>query len=68
MNSSRARLAKATKNLTVKWAHTKESWKDEKSLEFEREYIGNLLTAVRTAGAAIDNINLLLAKVRSDCE
>jgi hypothetical protein len=37
--SGKGRLAGATKELALKWAETKNYWRDEKSAEFERKYL-----------------------------
>jgi hypothetical protein len=66
--TSKARLAALTKNLLVKWEHTKESWPDAKSQEFEREYIVELRAGVDKAINVIEQLDKLVSKVRSDCE
>ena len=66
--ASKSRLAAATKELALKWADTKNYWRDEKSAEFERKYLQELFVGVDRAVAVIEKLDELLKKVRSDCE
>jgi len=65
---SAALLAQAAKDLSNKWQETKASWSDVKSDEFERKYIEALPAQVTQAMAVIAEIDVLLRKIRSDCE
>ena len=47
---------------------TRASWTDAKSLQFEKDYLEALHPLVSQAIHVADEINVLLAKVRSDCE
>lgn len=68
MNANRTRLAAVTTELSVKWAETKEHWQDGKSAEFEAKYMDELTSSVDAAVAAIEELDKLVAKIRSDCE
>jgi len=68
MSSNKSRLAGLTKELLLKWADTKESWQDAKSVEFERQYIAELAADVDSATAVIDQLDKVLAKLKNDCE
>ena len=68
MSSSKTRLAAITKQLSVNWEQTKESWKDLKSQEFERAYMTELLAGVDQAVTVIDQLDKLIAKVKDDCQ
>lgn len=61
-------MAAATRELSVRWEETKNSWQDTKSLEFEHKYIAELLASVDRAVAIFDELDKLIAKVRNDCE
>jgi hypothetical protein len=50
--SGKGRLAGATKELALKWAETKNYWRDEKSAEFERKYLQELFVGVDRAVAS----------------
>jgi len=66
--TSKGRLTGVTKQLALQWAETKNYWRDEKSREFELQYLQELFLDVDRAVAVIDKLDELLKKVRSDCE
>jgi hypothetical protein len=66
--ADKARLMAITKDLFMKWEQAKETWKDSKSLEFERKYMFELMAGVDGAVAVIEQLDKLIAKVRRDCE
>jgi hypothetical protein len=63
-----ARLAAITKQLSTQWQQTKESWKDAKSLEFEQQYLEELVSSVDKAVGVIEQLDQILTRIRSDCE
>ena len=65
---SGSNLAQAVKDLSNAWDQTKSFWHDAKSLEFEQKYIEVLPGHVTHAMSVIEEIDLLLKKVRRDCE
>jgi len=66
--SNKARLSAFTKKLSVQWQETKVHWQDAKCGEFERKYLEELVTNVDTATEAIDHLDKLLTRIRSECE
>jgi hypothetical protein len=68
MSGNSAKLSALSKALAVKWDETKNHWRDEKSQEFERQYIEELLNSVDKAVNVMEQLDKLLAKVRHDCE
>ena len=68
MSANRTRLAATTTQLQVKWQETKEHWQDAKSTEFEAKYMAELKSSVDAAVAAMEELDKLVAKIRSDCE
>jgi hypothetical protein len=68
VRGSAANLVQAAKDLSVHWQETKAFWRDVKSQEFESTYLDQLPSHVARATAAIEEIDGLLRKVRSDCE
>jgi hypothetical protein len=68
MSGNSAKLSALSKALAVKWGETKNHWRDEKSQEFERQYIEELLNSVDKAVTVMEQLDKLLAKVRHDCE
>ena len=65
---SAATLLQAVKDLSLEWEQTKSYWHDLKSQEFQEQYITKLPDYVAQAMAAMEEIDALLRKVRSDCE
>jgi hypothetical protein len=65
---NRTRLAALTRELVVGWQDTREHWRDAKAAEFERRYLDGLVTQVEAALVAMDKLELLAQKIRSDCE
>lgn len=65
---SEANLLQALKDLSIDWQETKSFWRDIKSQEFERTYLEKLPGHVAKAKTAMEEIDALLRKVRSDCE
>lgn len=65
---SRTQLAALTKNLAAQWEQAREHWRDEKSAEFQARYLDPLHTELSAALAAMDKLEGVLGKIRSDCE
>jgi hypothetical protein len=68
LTANKARIITATQELRVKWAQTKETWRDDKSREFQDKYIEPLGGGVTAATEVIDQLENLIQKVRNDCE
>lgn len=68
MSGSKSRLIGATKELSLKWEQTKNYWRDEKSMEFERRFLQELFIGADKTATIIDKLDELMKKVRSDCE
>jgi len=68
VRGSASALALAVKELSLEWQRTKPYWRDVKSLEFEHKYLEDLPHLASRAIEVIGEIELLLKKVRSDCE
>lgn len=65
---SASNLAQAVQELNIAWGQTRYYWRDVKSLEFEKNYLGPLPDLVTKAGAVMGELDALLRKVRKDCE
>jgi hypothetical protein len=52
----------------VQWQQTKESWRDEKSAEFEQKYLSELVAAVDKSVTVIEQLDKLIEKIKKDCE
>ena len=68
MSASQNRLVGLTKELAAEWAHTKQSWSDAKSREFEQRFLGELFTGVNQAVTNIESLERILNQIRADCE
>lgn len=65
--SNGALLNKAVKDLMVHWEHHSSSWRDQARVDFDKDFLQELVTAVRGASRAAQEIENLLHKVRSEC-
>ena len=65
---SSAALAQALKELSIEWDQTKAYWSDVKAQDFQRAYLEELPLHMAHAQAAINEIDVLLRKVKSACE
>jgi hypothetical protein len=68
VSGSKSRLAAISKELSLRWAETKEYWKDAKSREFEQRYMTELFARVDKTAMVIEKLDELLNRVKSDCE
>ena len=57
-----------SKELLRTWQETQEPWRDQKSREFDKTYMQPLFDSVDHASAAMDDLDKVLRKLRSDCE
>ena len=62
-----ALLMKALKDLLVHWDATGNSWKDQARVDFDKEFLQEIIPAVRGASIAAQEIENLLQKVRNEC-
>jgi hypothetical protein len=65
---SATNLVQALKELTLKWGEAKVHWHDIKAQQFEREYLEDLPDHVQRTMSVMQEIDVLLKKVRQDCE
>ena len=65
---SAANILSAAKDLANQWELTKAHWHDVKSQEFEKTYLDDLPAHVRRAALMIEEIDVVLRKIRSECE
>ena len=68
MSGAGHRIGALTKELMNRWRQTKETWRDEKADEFEREYLVELQTSVDKSMQVMEQLDKLMAKIRSECE
>ena len=68
VHESRGNLAKAFKELMLHWAETREGWADVRSEDFEKRYLRELESCLRSAGTAMDQVSIVISQARRDCE
>lgn len=65
---ARGTLAKAMTELTRSWNEVRVHWSDARAEQIERELMQTLEMDLRFAGNAMDQLAVLLAQARRDCE
>ena len=68
MSAAGVRLAGLTKELRLKWSHTKETWADARSREFDSKYMEELFLQSDRTLEVIAQLEKLIGKIRKDCE
>jgi len=68
MSASGQRIGALTKDLMNRWRQTKESWRDQKADEFERDFLIELQTSVDKSLHVMEQLDKLLAKIKNECE
>lgn len=68
MNPAASRLAALTKELSLAWQQTRETWKDQKAQEFEQKYLRDLWGNVEKTLVVMEQLEKVIAKIRKDCE
>lgn len=68
IRGSASNLVQAIKELTMQWEQTKSYWRDAKSQQFAETYLHPLPDHIARARFAMEELEKLLSKVRSDCE
>jgi hypothetical protein len=67
-SGSASSLAQAARELAVEWDQAKSHWRDLKAQEFEKTYLEPLPGYVQSSIAVMTEVELLLKKIRNDCE
>jgi hypothetical protein len=65
---TRGALNDALKELFVRWNDMQDVWHDAQSQEFEKNCLEPLQHTVRSALSAMDQLNVTLQSLKSDCE
>jgi hypothetical protein len=61
-------LAQSAKNLSAAWQEAQAHWRDAKAAEFQREYLDEIPALIGKSREALEELERVLRKVRSDCE
>jgi hypothetical protein len=68
IGANKARLRSITRDLLVEWRNTRETWRDGKAQQFERDYIDELTTGTEQSMAVIAKLEEIVHHIRKDCE
>lgn len=68
LHGNKSRLTALTKDISLRWAETRNHWRDAKSEEFDHRFMQELLPRVNKAAAAVEKLEELLNKIKKDCE
>ena len=68
LNANKSRLTGLTKEISLRWAETKNHWHDAKSAEFDHRFMQELFPRVNRATNAIEKLEELLKKIGKECE
>jgi len=68
IGANRSRLLAITKELSVQWEETRNYWRDQKSQEFEHQYMEQLMLQIERAVTVGEKLDKVINKVRSECE
>ena len=68
LSGNKGRLVGLTRDISLRWADTRNYWRDAKSDEFDHRFMAELDAAVVRAVTILDKLDEVLKKVRSDCE
>jgi hypothetical protein len=67
LRESAAKISGGAKELMGAWDETRNFWRDAKALEFAETYLAPIPHHAARAATVIEEIEVLLRKVRSDC-
>lgn len=67
-SGSRGLLTLATRQLMSRWEETRNSWRDQKASDFEKEYLAELGHSVNSALKVLEDLDHLLEKIHADCD
>ena len=68
LSGSKSRLTGLSKELSLRWADTRLHWRDQRSAEFERQFMQELFPRVNQAATAVEKLDELFKRIRKDCE
>lgn len=68
MTGAQNRLVILTRELLSAWGETRQDWRDEKAIEFEKRFLDELSTSVNAAVTNIDSLERILKQIHADCD
>ena len=63
---SYSKIKQSAEDMNTAWERTKEVWTDEKSKQFEKEFIERLSIEIKKAETVLGNMGMLLSNIRSE--
>jgi hypothetical protein len=63
---SYSKIKQSAEDMNAAWGRTKEVWTDEKSKQFEKEFIERLSIEIKKAETVLGNMGMLLNNIRSE--
>ena len=68
MTGAQNRLVILTRELLSAWGETRQDWRDEKAIEFEKRFLDELSTSVNATVTNIDSLERILKQIHADCD
>lgn len=68
MTGAQNRLVILTRELLSAWGETRQDWRDEKAIEFEKRFLDELNTSVNAAVTNIDSLERILKQIHAECD
>ena len=68
MTGAQNRLVILTRELLSAWGETRQDWRDEKAIEFEKRVLDELNTSVNAAVTNIDSLERILKQIHAECD
>jgi hypothetical protein len=68
VHEGRGQLNRGIKDLMMRWAETKSNWHDAQAAKFEEKFLFTLEQDLRSAFSAMDQMAVLIAQAKNDCE
>ena len=61
-------IDESIKELMAAWSHTRDSWRDQQAIAFEKDFLEKLPAIANQARSAIDELDAVMRKIRQDCD
>lgn len=65
---ARGQIAKAYKDLVLRWQEVKMSWDDVQARAFEERFLRPIEHDIKQAASSMDHVAILLNRIHSECE
>jgi hypothetical protein len=67
LDETKARILHAARTLQLQWADTRGDWNDEKSRDFEQDYLERFELQVAAALSAVNRLAEVLDRAYTEC-